>query len=134
MNSGASMPQKEIKTRAGGRRRSIVRTVTVGGKFTEVEAEIFTHRAAANGQLLGEWARGVLLQATSRSVQSSSELALFAEVQSLRLLLINALEPLLRGDKMSAEQFKELLRYVKNNKRKAADEMLASYAISATEE
>jgi hypothetical protein len=134
MNSGASMPQKEITTRAGGRRRSIVRTVTVGGKFTEAEAEIFTQRAAANDQLLGEWARGALLQATSRSVQSSSDLALFAEVQSIRLLLINALEPLLRGDKMSAEQFKELLRYVKNNKRKAADEMLASYAISATEE
>jgi hypothetical protein len=35
---------------------------------------------------------------------------------------------------MTSEQFKELLRYVKNNKRKAADEMLASYAIGDTEE
>jgi hypothetical protein len=128
------MPQKNLTIRAGGRRRSIVRTVTVGGKFTEAEAEILTQRAAANGQLLGEWVRGVLLQAISGSVQSPSELALFAEVQSIRLLLINALEPLLRGDKMSAEQFKELLRYVKNNKRKAADEMLGSYAIGATKE
>jgi hypothetical protein len=128
------MPQKNLTIRSGGRRRSIVRTVTVGGKFTEAEAEIFTQRAAANGQLLGEWARGVLLQAISGSVQSSSELALFAEIQSIRLLLINALEPLLRGDKMSAEQFKELLRYVKNNKRKAANEMLASYAGELMEE
>jgi hypothetical protein len=128
------MSQKEVTTRAGGRRRSIVRTVTVGGKFTEAEAEIFTERAAANGQLLGEWARGVLLQSISGSVQSFSDLALFAEVQSIRLLLINALEPLLRGDKMSSEQFKELLRYVKNNKRKAADDMLASYAHGTTEE
>jgi hypothetical protein len=32
------------------------------------------------------------------------------EIASLRLLLINALEPLLRGDKMTAEQFKEMLR------------------------
>jgi hypothetical protein len=60
--------------------------------------------------------------------------ALFTEVQAIRLLLINTLEPLLRGEKMTAEQFKELLRYMKNNKRKAADEVLASYANGATEE
>ena len=53
---------------------------------------------------------------------------------AIRLLLINALEPLLRGEKMTAEQFKELLRYVKTNKHKAADEMLASYAEGTTEE
>ena len=58
----------------------------------------------------------------------------FAELQAIRLLLINTLEPLLRGEKMTSEQFKELLRYVKNNKRKAAEEMLASYAIGSMEE
>jgi hypothetical protein len=61
-------------------------------------------------------------------------IATFAEVQAIRLLLINSLEPLLRGDKLTAEQFKELLRYVKTNKRKAAKEMLASYAEGAAEE
>ena len=60
--------------------------------------------------------------------------AAFAELQAIRLLLINTLEPLLRGEKMTSEQFKELLRYVKNNKRKAAEEMLASYAIGSMEE
>ena len=59
---------------------------------------------------------------------------MFAEVQAIRLLLINTLEPLLRGEKLTAEQFKELLRYVKTNKRKAAKEMLASYTEGATEE
>ena len=60
--------------------------------------------------------------------------ALFAEVQALRLLLINTLEPLLRGDKMTPEQFKEMPRYVKINKRKAAADMLASYAEGTTDQ
>jgi hypothetical protein len=50
------------------------------------------------------------------------------EIAGLRLLLINTLEPLLRGDKMTADQFKEMLRYVKANKRKAAEDAVASYA------
>ena len=35
---------------------------------------------------------------------------------------------------MSSDQFKELLRYVKDNKRKAAEEILASYASGSMEE
>jgi hypothetical protein len=41
---------------------------------------------------------------------------------------------LLRGEKMTPEQFKEMLRYVKTNKRKAAADMLASYAEGTTEQ
>jgi hypothetical protein len=35
---------------------------------------------------------------------------------------------------MTPEQFKEMLRYVKTNKRKAAADMLASYAEGTTEQ
>jgi hypothetical protein len=56
------------------------------------------------------------------------------EVTSLRLLLVNTLEPLLRGEQMTSEQFKEMLRYVKANKRKAAEDTLASYAERNTEQ
>jgi len=59
---------------------------------------------------------------------------LMGEVTSLRLLLINTLEPLLRGEQMTTEQFKEMLRYVKANKRKAAEDTLASYAERNTEQ
>ncbi len=58
---------------------------------------------------------------------------MFAEVQSVRLLLINALEPLLRGEKMTAEQFKAMLQYVKTNKRKAAADVLATYTEGSVE-
>jgi hypothetical protein len=120
------MPER-IEAGARGKRRSIVRTVTVGGKFTEIEAKALAKQAAQRGQLLGEWARETLLSASREQTQEVEGIALFAEVQALRLVLINTLEPLLRGDKMSAEQFKEMLRYVKSNKRKAAAELMESY-------
>jgi hypothetical protein len=40
----------------------------------------------------------------------------------------------LRGDKMTAEQFKEMLRYVKANKRKAAEDTFTSYKERSTEQ
>jgi hypothetical protein len=117
-----------------GRRRSIVRTHTVSGKFTDAEAKALEKKASERGQLLGEWARESLLAAGRQQQQDKENVALFAEVQALRLLLINTLEPLLRGEKMTPEQFKEMLRYVKTNKRKAAADMLASYAEGSTEQ
>ena len=117
-----------------GRRRSIVRTHTVSGKFTDAEAKALEKKASERGQLLGEWARESLLAAGRQQQQDKENVALFAEVQALRLLLINSLEPLLRGEKMTPEQFKEMLRYVKTNKRKAAADMLASYAEGSTEQ
>jgi hypothetical protein len=66
--------------------------------------------------------------------RNATDLALMGEVTSLRLLLINALDPLLRGEQMTSEQFKEMLRYVKANKRKAAEDTLASYAERSTEQ
>ncbi|MGA7315631.1 MAG: hypothetical protein WBX22_16830 [Silvibacterium sp.] len=90
--------------------------------------------AESVGKAPSEWARDVMLLAARHTSKPTENSALSTEVQAIRLLLINALEPLLRGDKMTAEQFKELLQYVKNNKRKAADEMLASYANGVTEE
>ena len=127
------MIPERIEARARGKRRSIVRTVTVGGKFTEIEAKALAKQAAQRGQLLGEWARESLLSNSREQTQEVEGIALFDEVQALRLVLINTLEPLLRGDKMSAEQFKEMLRYVKSNKRKAAAELMESYRVGTGE-
>jgi hypothetical protein len=127
------MMSERSETGAGGKRRSIVRTVTVGGKFTEAEAKALAKQAAQRGQLLGEWARESLLATIREQTREVEDTALFTEVQALRLVLINTLEPLLRGDRMSAEQFKEMLRYVKANKRKAAAELMESYREGAGE-
>lgn len=128
------MVSQVTNPQSAGRRRSIVRRITVGGKFTEAEAKSLAKTAAGRGQLLSEWAREALLAAIRGQQKEDEDTALFVEVQALRLLLINALEPLLRGDQMTAEQFKEMLRYVKANKRKAAEDTLASYGERSAEQ
>ena len=111
----------------------ISRDRTVSTKLTEGEFAQVERLAGDRGQWISEWVRDVLLDAV-RDSEPQRQKATFAELQAIRLLLINTLEPLLRGEKMTSEQFKDLLRYVKNNKRKAADEMLASYAVGSMEE
>lgn len=127
------MVSQIANTQSAGRRRSIVRRITVGGKFTDAEAKSLAKKAASRGQLLSEWAREALLAAIREQRKEDENTSLFIEVQALRLLFVNALEPLLRGEQMTAEQFKEMLRYIKANKRKAAEDTLASYAKRSTE-
>jgi len=74
------------------------------------------------------------LRELGRGTSQLQSLAAIGEIAGLRLLLINTLEPLLRGDKMTADQFKEMLRYVKANKRKAAEDAVANYAERSTEQ
>ena len=109
------------------------RSQSVSTKLTPHEEKEVLDAAESQGKAPSEWARDILLYA-ARGQQGGDGIAVFAEVQALRLLLINTLEPLLRGDKMTAEQFKEMLRYVKTNKRKAAADMLASYSEGTTEQ
>lgn len=110
------------------------RSQSIGTKLTLDEEREVLAAAELAGKAPSEWAREVMLLAARHKRTPEENGALFTEVQAIRLLLINALDLLLRGEKMTSEQFKELLRYVKNNKRKAADEMLTSYAIAVTEE
>lgn len=106
------------------------RTQSIATRFTRSEERALLGVAAAQGKNLREWARGVLLAASQESQVQSP---LFVEVQALRLLLINSLEPLLRGGTMTAEQFKSMLQYVKTNKRKAAEDILTAYAEGSME-
>jgi uncharacterized protein (DUF1778 family) len=108
------------------------RSQSIGTKVTAEEEIVLIHTAETEGKFISEWVRETLLRAARERIQPAD--ALMAEVQALRLLLINTLEPLLRGEKMTPEQFKEMLRYVKTNKRKAAADMLASYAEGTTEQ
>ena len=108
--------------RVRGRER---RNITLNTKLTRTEyAEVERH-CESLGLDFGEWLRGLVLREVRNDAGGR---ALMSEVTSLRLILINTLEPLLRGDKMTAEQFKEMLRYVKANKHKAAEDALDSYA------
>ena len=104
------------------RSRSIVRTMTVGGKFTVAEHEQFSRMASEKGQLLGEWAREILL----REIEDDRrDFNLLCEIVGLQLLLMNVLAPLARGERIGAEQFQSIVKSVQATKTKAAEEMLA---------
>lgn len=103
------------------------RNQTVTTKLTPTEAAAVEDASRREGKTVGEWLRDIALREL-RDQGAIPTAALMGEMTALRLLLINTLEPLLRGEKMTPEQFKDMLRYVKANKRKAAADMLASYA------
>jgi hypothetical protein len=123
-------PTKTKRRKLKGRS---LRSQSIGTKLTEQEETAVLAAAQCQGKSPGEWVRDTLM-AAARSHLAAYDFALLIEVQALRLLLINALEPLLRGDKMTADQFKEMLRCVKANKRKVAEDVLASYAEGGTEQ
>ena len=110
------------------------RNITLNTKLNRNEYSEVERYCNSIGLDYGEWLRGLIMREVRGNSQYATDLALMAEVTSLRLLLINTLEPLLRGDKMTTEQFKEMLRYVKANKRKAAEDAVASYAERSTEQ
>lgn len=100
------------------------RTQSIGTKLTVGEERMVLRAAQQQGKVPAEWVREVLLRVAAPTTELT---ALFIELQALRLLLVNTLEPLLRGERMTPEQFKEMLRYVKTNKQRAAQDTLASY-------
>jgi hypothetical protein len=110
------------------------RNITLNTKLTRTEYAEVEHHCESLGLDFGEWLRGLVLRELRGETEHSAQLALMGEITNLRLLLINTLEPLLRGDKMTAEQFKEMLRYVKANKRKAAEDTFTSYKERSTEQ
>lgn len=122
-------PQSHRKVR--GREK---RNMTLNTKLTELEFAEVEQFCEARNVAYGEWVREVVLHEVRESEDRLATVPLLGEITGLRLLLINTLEPLLRGEKMTVEQFKEMLRYVKTNKRKAAADMLASYAEGASEQ
>ena len=115
-----------IETRLRRSKGREARTQSIATRFTRTEERMLLEVAASRGNNLREWARDVLL-AAAQGQTSAEHSPLFVEVQALRLLLINTLEPLLRGDTMTPEQFKAMLQHVKTNKRKVAADVLASY-------
>lgn len=110
------------------------RNQTLTTKLTPTEAAAVEAASEADGKTVGEWLRDLALRELGCGSRGLPPVVLIGEITAIRLLLINTLEPLLRGEKMTSEQFKEMLRYVKSNKRKAAADMLASYVEGMTEQ
>jgi hypothetical protein len=103
------------------------RNITLNTKLTEAEFAAVEKYCKSRAIAFGEWVRELVLRELKGTSVEYDASPLMVEVQALRLILINSLEPLLRGEKWNAEQFKEMVRYVKTNKHKVAAELTASY-------
>ena len=115
---------RTVQRRVRGREK---RNVTLNTKLTEAEFAAVEKYCETRAIAFGEWVRELVLRELKGPAAELETSPLMVEIQGLRLILINALEPLLHGDKWSAEQFKEMLRYVKSNKRKVAADLMESY-------
>ena len=94
-------------------------------------------KAVAQGQTSASGHAMVLIARGRYEVARLPSLApdpLMTEIVALQLFLTNALSPVACGERMSAEQYQELMRNVKTNKHRAAREVVAQYAAENEEE
>jgi hypothetical protein len=118
--------QTEIRENSLQRLRGrVARSRSIGTKLTPEEEKQILEAAEAQGKAPSEWARDVLLRGATTTNRGEMEIHIFTELVGLQMLLMNTLEPLLRGDKMTQEQLTVLFRRVQTTKAAQAQELLA---------
>ena len=101
------------------------RSCNLSTKLTANEAKAVEEAASRAGKTPSEWARDLLLRSAVIGSQTQMEMHIFTELVGIQMLLMNTLEPLLRGDKIAQEQLTILFRQVQTTKATRAQELLA---------
>ena len=101
------------------------RSRSIGTKLTPAEEKEILATAESHGKAPSEWARDLLLRGVVTDNRDQMEMHIFTELVGLQMLLMDALDPLLRGDKLAQEQVKNLFRKVQTTKAAKAQELLA---------
>ncbi len=107
------------------------RNQNANARLTRKELECLKDAAKAEGKALGEWTRDVLLR---EAAAPRMDRAMFTELTALRLLMMNVLRPLTLGERLTPEDFQAIQAGVRNDKHDAAQQLLAQYQPSRTEE
>ena len=115
------------------------RTFTASTKVTEIELRELEQAAASLGMRLGEWVREVLLRETKAQTHTTAmdRVAvehILTEIVGLQMFVTDALSPVVCGERMTADQYEELMRNVKSTKRPAARNAIAQFRAEAGEE
>jgi hypothetical protein len=105
--------------------RPAVRSKQIGVRLTETEYAALEKVAWKSGRTIGDWSREQLLMAIAMTDGERSSAVLLTEIIGLQMFLTNALAPVVQGERMSGEQYQDLMRHVKANKHKAAQQVLA---------
>ena len=101
------------------------RSRNLSTKLTTDEAKAVEEAASRAGKTPSEWARDLLLGSVVVGSHKDMEMHIFTELVGIQMLLMNTLEPLLRGDKIAQEQLTILFRQVQTTKATKAQELLA---------
>ena len=101
------------------------RSLNLSTKLTVAESKTIEDAALRESKTPSEWARDVLLRTAASAGHSEMEMHIFTELVGIQMLLMNTLEPLLRGDKLAQEQLAILFRRVQTTKATQAQELLA---------
>ena len=90
-----------FKPTTDGSKRPLARNRILSARFTESEYAALQTFAWSKGTTLADWVRDVLLHSLEASSQAQMEMHIFTELVGIQMLLMNTLEPLLRGDKIA---------------------------------
>jgi hypothetical protein len=104
--------------------RRIPRTRTIGVRVTEPEYLALQTEAWKTGKTVADWARDQILGRPALHGRGSLDEHVFTELIGMQLLLMNALGPLLRGERLSQEQLETLWKQVQTTKGRKAQELL----------
>jgi hypothetical protein len=118
------MATAEINTH-GKNATSGLRSKTASTKVTHTEFDELESFASAQEQSISEWIRQTLLTEARGQRSSAMNMHIFTELVGIQMLLMNTLEPLLRGEKMVPDQVTILFRQVQTTKAAKAQELLA---------
>ena len=108
--------------------RPDTRSRQVGVRLSESEFTALEKLAWAEGRTPGEWAREFLSRVIRVGTEERIAEYAFAELVGLQLLLLNVLQPLAAGQKISPEQFQRLVEQIQATKQAKARELLARRA------
>lgn len=114
-----------FKPTTSGSKRPLARNRILSARFTESEYVALESLAWSKGTALANWVRDVLLHSLGGASHTQMEMHIFTELVGIQMLLMNTLEPLLRGDKIVQEQLTILFRQVQTTKATKAQELLA---------
>ena len=116
--------QNVMKPIANRSVRPLAKTRIVSARVTEAEYIALENHAWTMGKTMGDWTRQSLLHELEAGSRRRVEQHIFTELVGIQLLLMNTLGPLLRGERMTAEQLDGLLRQVQLTKARKAQELL----------
>jgi hypothetical protein len=100
------------------------RTKTLGLRIRESDYAALERRAWQSGKTLADWARNVLLQDAQFNDQARMLTHIFTELVAVQSLMMNVLDPLLCGEKLSHDRVTAIFREVQTTKSARAQEVL----------